>query len=661
MATNQIATLGVKVDPRGAVQGAHKAKRAITSIGKTASNVKKRILSMQGALLGLGAGALIKSVISTASAVESLKVRLKFLTGSTEDAAKAFEVMTKFASEVPFALEEIERASPLLLTVANDVDELNELLSITGDIAAVSGLSFEATAGQLQRAMAGGISAADLFRERGVKAFLGFDEGVSYTARQTKDLITKMFRDGTTTAKGATEELKDTYQGQVSMMQDAFRELKLVIADAGVFDLTAKAVAKLTELFKDPKTMDAMAQFGRGVTTIGSALGVLFEGFMSMPEWVRNTGLIMAFLGGRQAALVLGGLSAIAAVIGRMTAEMEQLDVVAQKLNADAGIVEEAFNRFGRKSEKPVQDITNAFKDLDDTIETVNGTINRFGIKTTGNGSEGNSVLDAVINKVVTLDDVFSRFDQSQKLVFGKERALSFEYYNRLITRLHKNYRTVNTTIGETGIGIQKITEHMDRNSISSIGMADNLAKIAAETLVAQEKIKEFADGLATSIEDSIVRMVQGLMSFKDVVRSVFQFVAMEMVRMNIARPMASALSSIISGGFGGSVTGNPHLNSGGGGFGDFLKGLFKADGGSVTAGQPYIVGEKGPELFSPSSSGMITPNNQMGGQTINVTYSPQVNALDPRTAQSVIAENAPTIVAAVRQAFNQNGQAVAI
>ena len=65
--------------------------------------------------------------------------------------------------------------------------------------------------------------------------------------------------------------------------------------------------------------------------------------------------------------------------------------------------------------------------------------------------------------------------------------------------------------------------------------------------------------------------------------------------------------------------------------------------------------------MFVPDSAGTIIPNNQIGGQTINVTYSPQVNALDPRTAQSVIAENAPTIVGLVRQAFERNGQQVAI
>ena len=57
-----------------------------------------------------------------------------------------------------------------------------------------------------------------------------------------------------------------------------------------------------------------------------------------------------------------------------------------------------------------------------------------------------------------------------------------------------------------------------------------------------------------------------------------------------------------------------------------------------------------------------MTPNHRMGGgQTINVSYSPNVNALDPITASNVIGENAPTIVNIIRQAFNENGQEVAI
>ena len=54
------------------------------------------------------------------------------------------------------------------------------------------------------------------------------------------------------------------------------------------------------------------------------------------------------------------------------------------------------------------------------------------------------------------------------------------------------------------------------------------------------------------------------------------------------------------------------------GGSKSVLSGL-KASGGSVMSGGSYIVGEKGPELFTPSSSGNITPNNKLGGQSVSV------------------------------------------
>lgn len=45
-----------------------------------------------------------------------------------------------------------------------------------------------------------------------------------------------------------------------------------------------------------------------------------------------------------------------------------------------------------------------------------------------------------------------------------------------------------------------------------------------------------------------------------------------------------------------------------------------KADGGPVTGGTPYIVGERGPELFVPGANGSIVPNHGLGGGvTVNV------------------------------------------
>ena len=59
---------------------------------------------------------------------------------------------------------------------------------------------------------------------------------------------------------------------------------------------------------------------------------------------------------------------------------------------------------------------------------------------------------------------------------------------------------------------------------------------------------------------------------------------------------------------------------------GSFLNLLFgggKAAGGPVSGGTSYLVGEKGPELFTPSSSGNITPNDALGGNTVvNITVN---------------------------------------
>ena len=65
-----------------------------------------------------------------------------------------------------------------------------------------------------------------------------------------------------------------------------------------------------------------------------------------------------------------------------------------------------------------------------------------------------------------------------------------------------------------------------------------------------------------------------------------------------------------------------------GGAVGDLFGGG-KAMGGPVSAGTTYLVGERGPELFSPSTSGNIIPNHKLGGtgQTININVS---GAIDP-------------------------------
>ena len=67
-----------------------------------------------------------------------------------------------------------------------------------------------------------------------------------------------------------------------------------------------------------------------------------------------------------------------------------------------------------------------------------------------------------------------------------------------------------------------------------------------------------------------------------------------------------------------------------------------RASGGPVMGGGTYLVGERGPELFTPSSSGNITPNHAMGGGS---TITVNVNGGDP-----------DAVVRAIQKYARQNG-----
>jgi TP901 family phage tail tape measure protein len=79
-----------------------------------------------------------------------------------------------------------------------------------------------------------------------------------------------------------------------------------------------------------------------------------------------------------------------------------------------------------------------------------------------------------------------------------------------------------------------------------------------------------------------------------------------------------------------------------------------RAMGGPVSGGQPYLVGERGPELFVPSSSGRVEPNSSLGGTTvINITVN-LTGGGDPgsmkRSGQQVAAEVARQVDQARRR-----------
>jgi hypothetical protein len=78
------------------------------------------------------------------------------------------------------------------------------------------------------------------------------------------------------------------------------------------------------------------------------------------------------------------------------------------------------------------------------------------------------------------------------------------------------------------------------------------------------------------------------------------------------------------------------------------------AEGGAVRGGMPITVGERGRELFVPSSNGTIVPNHDLGSGS-NITFNIQAN--DVRGIKELLIDNRATIINLVNQGANQKGK----
>ena len=238
-----MATKKVNID----IIAKDKTRMAMATATRGVNNLKNSVFNLKVAFAALGVGFIARDFINTAREIERLKVRFKFLFDTVAEGEKAFKGLLKFAGQVPFSLAEIQRGAANLAVVSKSADDLNEILAITGDIAAASGLDFATTSEQLQRVFSAGINSADLFRERGVREMLGFEAGVQISAEKSKEHIIKAFREGTLSIVGASKEMANTFDGQLSMIGDKFLTFKTLVMDNQPFDFLKAMVIQANE------------------------------------------------------------------------------------------------------------------------------------------------------------------------------------------------------------------------------------------------------------------------------------------------------------------------------------------------------------------------------------------------------------------------------
>ena len=157
---------------------------------------------------------------------------------------------------------------------------------------------------------------------------------------------------------------------------------------------------------------------------------------------------------------------------------------------------------------------------------------------------------------------------------------------------------------------------------MNDLGSVDGVPAKAAEAAAALEGLKEPAERAASAIEEAFGRAGESL------TRSLTRAAADgEITLAELARAVLAAVNAATGSGRGGGL-GDAIAQAVGSVFGGS-----RADGGPVLGGGAYLVGERGPEVFRPHTSGAVEPMGG-GGVTVNMTVPRDAPGLVRSVAQ---------------------------
>lgn len=160
--------------------------------------------------------------------------------------------------------------------------------------------------------------------------------------------------------------------------------------------------------------------------------------------------------------------------------------------------------------------------------------------------------------------------------------------------------------------------------------------KALEDSISPSNQVKTFWDGLSGQI-DNFTKT--GKFKIKDFLASIIQ----DFIAAQLKLAALNFLKSIGLGGGGGLLGGA------------IIPGLL-AGGGNAQQGKPYIVGEKGPELFVPPTAGRVVPNHAMATGAVNAPVTNNyitnnISAVDAQSVAQLFAANRKTLLGTVRLA----------
>tara|TARA_R100001509_G_scaffold109304_1_gene65170 strand:- start:128 stop:2059 length:1932 start_codon:yes stop_codon:yes gene_type:complete len=540
------------------------AAKAGQAIGKFGKLGKAAALAAAAA----GAAAFLKFSFGKAGELERQTKSLQVLTGSLETAKGIVSELQAFGAVTPFTSTELIETSKRLKAFGFETEQVVDITKRLADVAGATGadLSGIATAfGQIQAK--GRLQGEELLQlqERGVAL---------------QDELKTMY--GLT----GTEFSKALEKGQISAKAAEVALIRLTEAGGKYAN---GAVAQSDTLFGKLSTLqDALQRFGQN---IGKVLSPIFKGIINFLTTITNQ---------------INNLFREAEIARKVDEELG-LSGQGAKKEFRSGSVAERRELFERRRAR-IEELRNS--DFLRTPETPDMTIPELLKGTAGTGqTDAERITEQLEKQVVALKE-------AKLLAAGKTSEDRAQIQLGIELANVENLRTEENTLL-----VDKVKEGIQALYDQELATAANIkkdkeradAKAAADAAEKKrlEQIRGIYQGISDTIADGVVNSlkaaIDGTKSFAEVVTSVFtdlQNQILQLIRNQI---------------FFGNLTGTLTKGSGilGGLFGGFL-----ANGGPAQAGRAYMVGERGPEMFVPRSSGTVIPNNQLGGGGANVVVN---------------------------------------
>lgn len=614
-----------------------KSKQALGNVQKGLSRLKQSVFNLKNAFIGLGAGIVIKGFVDAGMQIENLEVQLNALFGSAKEGKKALQQVTDFAAGTPFELKNIQQGITALATVRKKAEEsgvsFDELLKITGNTATLLGNDFALASLQVQRSFSAGISSAELFRERGIKSMAGFKEGVRVSVEDSIKLLAKAFGTGGEFGN-LTDDLAQTLFGTISNIKDAFFIFQVEVSK-GFFHALKTNLGDLKKTVEENKKEIAEfgAMIGAGLSKAISAtantlkfmkdnIGLLIEAFkiflalkivgffhgIALAIGVANTAML-GFNATVRKNLLIGSAILIVSQIDKIIAKVKELANIGQEEPIDAEAllkdgkkIIEVIDRFGNKVKIVVTDLSKMEAEFIKTLPAIREAETAF------------ERMFRVIKETLASfgEEAFGGFKK------GLESSLDVSVFDRFEEAGKKSLKAL-------------------KSSLTDFVMT---GKINFETLRIAI-IRSLVDALVGSAVTFALKKAT----------AIFKFQAIREGLISAYKAGAKALSSVP---FPFNLAAAAAVIGTGIGIVNKIKGF--QSGGAVSKGQPIMVGENGPEMFVPNSTGQITQSargTDDGGTNINFT----INATDVRGVKELLIDNRATIVNVINSALNEKGK----